>query len=110
MRLGEGLKVVCEGEANGLGSSREGLSEQVFSCAGQEMAISWSQSGPPGPQGIAGPQGAPGPHVRPGLGESPAHKVPLDRKARRAHPFGPGGVSGYEIVNGLGILERSPET
>jgi hypothetical protein len=61
------------------------------SCAGQEMAISWSQSGPPGPQGIAGPQGAPGPQVRPGLRGSPARRVlldqrvPLDQKARRAH-------------------------
>jgi hypothetical protein len=82
------------------------------SCAGNETAISWSQSGPAGPQGEAGPQGIPGPQGPPGpqgvagpLGSSGPQGTPGPQGPQGAPgPSGPAGVSGYEIINTVGTL------
>jgi hypothetical protein len=79
------------------------------SCRGNETAISWSQSGPqgpqgapgtsgsPGPQGVAGPQGTQGPPGTPG---------PQGPQGPQGSPgsSGSAGVSGYEIINTHGTL------
>ena len=76
------------------------------SCTGNETAISWSQSGPAGPQGEtgpqgpAGPQGVAGPLGTPGPQCTPGPQGPQGAPA----PSGPAGISGYEIINTVGTL------
>ena len=85
------------------------------SCTTDETALSWNQSGPPGPQGIAGaqgPQGAPGSQGPQGAvgpqgasGPQGSQGIPGPQGPQGGPgPSGPAGVSGYEIINTHGTL------
>ncbi len=88
------------------------------SCVSNETAISWSQSGPQGPQGEAGPQGTPGPQGAPGPQGPPGPQGVAGPQGTQGPqgssgspgpqgspgPLGPAGVSGYEIINTHGNL------
>jgi Collagen triple helix repeat (20 copies) len=82
------------------------------SCTSNETALSWNQSGPPGPEGAAGTQGIPGPQGLPGpqggagpQGTQGPQGAPGSQGAQGSPgPSGPAGVSGYEIVNAHGEL------
>lgn len=69
------------------------IDKSVTNCKSTETALDWDQRAQAGPQGPAGPQGATGPEGQPG-------------PAGPEGPQGPaGGVSGWEIVMGSGIIE-----
>jgi Collagen triple helix repeat (20 copies) len=88
------------------------------SCTGNETPISWNQSGPQGPEGVAGPQGTPGSQGAPGPQGPPGPQGVAGSQGAQGPqgapgpqgpqgspgPAGPAGISGYEIVNAHGEL------
>jgi hypothetical protein len=61
------------------------VDSSVVACASNEIALEWSQTGPPGPRGAPGPPGAPGepgPPGAPGLPGEPGPPGPAQVTVR----------------------------
>jgi hypothetical protein len=64
------------------------INAPTASCSAKETAITWNQTGPPGPAGATGPQGPQGPQGPAGPQGSPG-------------PQGMPGISNYNIVTSI---------
>lgn len=86
--------------------------EQGQSCRRNEHPLTWSQTGPQGPQGDPGPAGPQGPQGDMGSAGPQGEPGPQGPQGPQGEvgPQGPaGGISGYEIVYAPGSFDSSVE-